>query len=81
MARQLKAPVKIGKLSFSRENRLGVGRFSSVFNGTFENTKSVAIKRLLKYQSRVDFHLLMNVGCHPNILQYCCIEQEDVEFM
>jgi hypothetical protein len=50
----VKDPVKIGKLiSFSRENRLGVGRFNSVLNGTFENTKSVAIKRLFNYHFNI----------------------------
>lgn len=79
MAKQLE--LKIGKLCFFRENQIGVGKYSSVYKGTFENKKTVAIKRLLKHQSRVDSHLLMNAEGHPNILQYKCIEEEDIEFM
>ena len=79
MAKQLE--VSVGKLSFYRENRLGLGKYSSVFKGKFEDKKTVAIKRLLKDQSRVDSHLLLNGGGHPNILPYNCIEEADVEFM
>lgn len=73
--------VSIGKLNLDRKDRIGFGKYSSVFKGKFEDKKTVAIKRLQKHQSRVDSHLLSNGGGHPYILAYFCIEDIDVEFM
>lgn len=72
----------IGKLCFDRACPVGEGRFGSVFRGTYESTKDVAVKRFRKIKTQVGsaIYLKASVG-HPNVIQYFCTESSDVEFV
>ena len=71
---------KIGKLSFNRAQLLGAGRLGKIFVGKFKNSLEVAIKRVEKGETEVDFTLYMKVNGHPNIIQYYGDSSKDVEF-
>jgi hypothetical protein len=73
---------RIGKLSFRRADSIGLGKqHCEVFHGKFENTLAVAIKRMQKKRTKVDSTFYLNTNGHPNIIQYFCTEDDDIEFM
>ena len=73
---------RIGRLSINRGSPIGEGRFGTVFRGTYETFKDVAVKRFRKVKTQVDteIYLKASVG-HPNIIQYFCTTGRDVEFL
>ena len=80
--------VKIaGKLSFHGvKGLLGSGSYGTVFRGTFEGTKDVAIKRLEKARftglSMAEILVPPQITVHPNVLEFFkeCNEKDD-DFM
>ena len=72
---------KIGKLSFSRSDFLGKGRYGSVFYGKLEGTLDVAVKRVEKRFTQVESKSLLKADGHPNIARYFCTKENDPEFM
>ena len=82
MARQGVEKITIGKLSFQRTvvDRIGVGTFSSVYRGSFEDVKEAAIKRVQKDRTHLDVHRWGKADDHPNVVRYYCIENGDFEF-
>ena len=71
---------KIGKLSFSRGDFIGRGRYGTVFRGKLEGSLNVAIKRLEKRFTQVESHSLLKADGHPNIIRYFSTEESDIEF-
>ena len=71
---------KIGKLTFSRADLIGSGKYGSVFRGTYLNAVDVAIKRLDKSHTKIDSTLYLKAHEHQNIIQYFCVNNKDVEF-
>ena len=77
---------KIGThFSILRAERLGIGRFGTVFPGKLKDVaEEVAIKRMEKTNVRVDFGLYVKANEHPNIITYYGTDysrDEDDEFM
>lgn len=72
---------KIGSLAFCRSSLIGEGRYGSIFHGTYETMKHVAVKRVSNRKTKVDSHVFLNVEGHPNIIRYFCTDSSDVEFM
>lgn len=84
---------KVGKLSIDKGEKLGQGRFGTVFEGTYSYSGSifrtskitpVAVKRVLRTQLDEDeffiqreVELMRESGDHPNILRYVCTEMND----
>ena len=76
---------RIGRLSYSRQDHLGRGSFSSVFKGKFrESDGSQEIDVAIKRVEKIDFMemekaiVLESIELHPNVLQcYCTEEDED----
>ncbi len=79
----LKRLKRIGRLSYSREDRLGTGSFGSVFRGKFRENEEkpeieVAIKRIEQIEGKeVEKIVMGDIEPHPNVLQYYCVEEED----
>ena len=72
---------KVGKLRFNRGDLITAnGRYGSVFRGTFRNVVPVAIKHLEKRNARIDCDLYVKAIGHPNVINYFCINNKDVEF-
>ncbi len=68
----------VGKLKFFRENTLGHGSYgTTVFKGMFENTISVAIKRVDILRATVEIDILRRAHIHPNIVNYYITEFDD----
>lgn len=78
--------LNVGKLSYCRESIIGRGAFGTVFEGLFEGTKAVAVKRIQKSCTSDDELFvageidLMQQADHPNILRILCYEKND-DFM
>ena len=66
---------KIGKITFSRSERLGKGQFGwCVFKGKYgKDLIDVAVKRLVKDESMVDSSL----HCKA---EFFCLKKRDIEF-
>ena len=75
---------EIGKLSFTRDDQLGVGSFGTVYRGKYKNKDviDVAVKRILKEKVTSDFEttFLAKIASHPNILRYYH-KEEDEDFV
>lgn len=71
---------KVGdKISYDRSKKLGEGGFAIVYEGLFEGSKKVAVKRILK--DHVSYPLItketkimLEVSDHQNVLRYICCE-------
>jgi hypothetical protein len=72
---------RIGKLSYSFSDLLKKGRYGKVFQGTYEEIKAVAIKRLDKSETKVDIKSYFDVWAHTNIAYFVCLEKEHPEFL
>jgi len=76
---------QIGRLSYSRKDRLGTGSFGSVFKGKYREPGKpeidVAIKRIENLDvNEIERLVMEKLEPHPNVLQYYCTE-EDGDFM
>ena len=71
----------IGELSFNREDVIRRGGLGVVFQGKFQNSIDVAIKRIQKQDVTSDFEVsyMTTSKRHPNVLHCYCVEQ-DVNF-
>ena len=68
----------IGKLQFSRSNRLDRSGNAIIFKGLFEKSIEVAIKRVLKDNVRLEIDVLrMCCERDPNIINYRATEEDD----
>ena len=74
---------KVGQLSILLAERLGTGRFGSVFQGKFTNVaEEVAIKKMEKKKVQVDSSFYIKANGYPNIIGYYGTETMDGnEFM
>lgn len=72
---------KIGKVSFSRSDFLGRGRFGSVFRGKLNNTLDIAVKRVEKRLVHIEADTFFRADGHANIIRHYCTKDKDVEFM
>ena len=72
---------RIGKVSFNRSTSRGSGRFGKVFTGKYKNAVNIAVKRLKKEDTQVLSKLYLRANGHPNIINYYCTEDSDVEFL
>jgi len=62
---------EIGQLSIFRDERLGSGRFGSVFPGKFKDIEEeIAVKKMKKKEVVIDFSLYRKVNGHPNVIGY-----------
>jgi len=74
---------KIGeKISYDRSKKLGEGGFAIVYEGLFEDSKKVAVKRILKdrvNQALItkETKIMLEVSDHQNILRYICYDTDD----
>ena len=72
---------KIGKITFSRSERLGKGQFGCVFKGKYgKDLIDVAVKRLVKDETMVDSSLYCKAEGHTNIIKFFCLKKRDIEF-
>lgn len=69
------------------DSAISGGSYGTVYLGLFEETKPVAVKKILRQWDKekkgfteVEPKLLLKLVGHPNILQYYCVEQDD-DFM
>jgi serine/threonine protein kinase len=71
------------QLSIFRNERLGAGRFGTVFPGQINKiTEEVAIKKMQKEKVRVDSSLYLKLNECPNVVNYYGThELKDDEFM
>jgi len=71
------------KLKYNKKKILGKGGFATVFEGLFEGSKPVAIKRFqtsdVENESSIlkEAELMLKANDHPNILRYYCMEMTD----
>jgi hypothetical protein len=71
---------KIGELSFCRSDLIAKGRYGWIFRGKCD-MEDAAVKRLEKWESKVESHIFRKADNHPNIIRYFCTKENDVEFM
>jgi hypothetical protein len=72
---------KIGKVTFSRCDRLGKGRFGCVFKGKYgKSLIDVAIKKIVKGETLMDSSQYIKVDGHPNLIKCFCLKKTDNEF-
>ncbi len=76
---------RIGRLRYSRKNRLGAGSFGSVFKGKYKEPGKpeidVAIKRIENIDVKdIEKVVLEKLEPHPNVLHYYWTEEDD-DFM
>ena len=73
--------VKVGKLTFSRDDFLGKGGYGTVFRGKLEGTTiDVAIKRIDKTELKKDFfeiEIYPKIQQHPNIVRFHHVEKDE----
>lgn len=71
------------KLKYYNKKKIGKGGFATVFEGLFEGSKPVAIKRIERINVenessiRKEAELMLNANDHPNILRYYCMEMTE----
>ena len=73
MAGRVDEKITIGKFTYSRADRIASGMYSSVYRGTFEGAKDIAIKKMLEEKTRIERHRLRKADDHPNIVRYCMV--------
>ncbi len=78
---------KVGeKLSYDSNKELGRGGFAIVYEGLFEGSKKVAVKRiqqahvnlssLSQNEPENETKIMLEVSDHQNILRYICYETD-----
>ena len=73
---------KVGQLSIFRAERIGTGRFATVFPGKFQDvSKEIVIKMMEKKKVQVDSILYLKANGKPNIINYYGIDSTDGTFM
>jgi len=75
---------KVGRLTIFRAERLGTGRFGSVFPGKIKGfVEEVAIKLMEKKKFQIDSNLYVQVNQNPNLIRYYGTDYstEDDKFM
>ena len=73
---------RIGRLSILWDERLGSGRFGSVFPGKCKDVQEgVAVKRMEKKKINIDTSLYLKAKRHPNIIGYYETETMDDELV
>ena len=74
---------KVGeKISYDAAKELGRGGYAIVFEGLVEESKKVAVKRILKeYVNHPlimkETNIMLQVNDHQNILRFICYETDD----
>jgi len=73
------------KVSYDPNQIIGNGSYAIVYEGLYENTKKVAVKRILRGQVdemliKEEFHIMLKADDHPNILRCLFCEMND-DFM
>ena len=75
---------QIGRLSYSRKDRLGKRSFGSVFKGKYQEPGKpeieIAIKRIENLDVNEIERVVEKLEPHPNVLQYYCTK-EDGDFV
>ena len=62
---------EISRLSIFSDERLGSGRFGSVFPGKLKHVEEeIAVKKMKKKEVLVDFSLYRKADGHPNVIGY-----------
>ncbi len=75
--------IKVGKkLSYDRKKKLGEGGFAIVYEGLFQDSKKVAVKRIQKDHvshplAKRETEIMLEVSDHQNILRYFCYKTDD----
>ena len=74
---------KLGKkVSYDPNRIIGNGSYAIVYEGLYENTKKVAVKRILRGQVdemliKEEVHIMLKADDHPNILRCLCCKIND----
>ena len=74
---------KVGeKISYDTSKKLGEGGFAIVYEGLFEGSKKVAVKRIQNDHVshplfEKEIKIMLNVNDHQNILRYICYDTDD----
>ena len=74
---------KLGKkVRYDPSRIVGNGSYASVYEGLYENTKKVVVKRILRGQVdemllKEEVYIMLKADDHPNILRCLCCEMND----